>query len=1083
MPEENGHKHVKNGSAENAHKHEKNDSEEKSHAHVGNGSEKESSKQCKNSAKNGRVQCCYKDSEGRLNAVFCEENGKIEKTELKNLGDGNYKSHCTCGDHHGKLCSHATAALAYYSRFENDDIPAPLLPDAPSKYAGLKYESFSELLTKALNPPQAELFINAESEFPHVPSKWERALLSVTLRYKGREYLGNLSNLRQLHFGKAMAASLSVEYFSQQDRQIIRYLSINADPEDSKLALDSEKTAEFFHCLSGFKRFVRKGEQIVVHKEIAEPIMVCKKCGLEYILSPAAMIEGSVLPMKLEKVITGRSGCWLGIAGEYWWMPAFVDVAWLRSFLRASEQRCDEKSAQLLMSGRTGLPVRVIEHDLKDLTGKKCKVLFNAVFSSENTFDMEVAFNYDGKTLPADGGRLFASGGDFCMRENEKEKAVISALQRFGFEYKKPENHACTMHLTDVEPSGLFMDELMPNLLKSIPEIYLSSSFGAMCSGGNGVPELKLTCKLSSQTNDFYELTYKLYYGNHKFTWDEVHKSIKHNRTYVAPSQNSIIKISSALRKFIKCASNIITIPDEKQNIIKIPRFSAPYWAEAAQSIPDAVPHEFIGAKNYLNDLIKESDAAKLFSEEGGDEKMKFKFEGSLRNYQKQGVCWMKELSNRGYNLILADEMGLGKTIQTLALMSILEKDAPFLILCPSSLVENWHREAVKFVPTLKAVAVTGHERHKIWKHYHDYDLMISSYALAKRDIEYISECSFEYLILDEAQHIKNPFTVNAKSCKMIKSKHRIVLTGTPLENSSEDLWSILDFLHPGLLGNFNAFKNNYSGIHKDKDKQDDLAARVSPFILRRKKKDVYAELPPKIEQVLYCEMDNGQKALYESFLEKGREQLNLFKGNKEKSRFKILTALLRLRQICCHPNLLPQDIAGIDIKSAKMELLQELLFENIDSGHKILLFSQFTSLLKIIRGWLDEEKIRYEYLDGSTVNRLDHVDNFNKHKDIPVFLLSLKAGGTGLNLTSADTVIIYDPWWNPAVEAQAADRSHRIGQTMPVNSIKLVVKNSIEEKILELQQRKQHIFNSLIENPSHAMKHFDMTDLEYLFK
>lgn len=1043
----------------------------------------EALKHGKNSSPKGsRLLCCYQLSADTLKALFKDDAGHIDKVEVSGFKGTENSADCTCGgNNNGKLCQHANAALAHYSKFRHQEHHETAHADAPAKYAGLKYEGFPELISGAINPPKAEISLNAETEFPHVPSKWEKVIISATLHYGTRDYIGNLSNLRQLHFGKNMAASLQASYFSQQDRQIIRFLAINAESEDSKLSLDSEQTAELFHCLSGFKRFSRNGEQIIIHREIAEPVLVCRKSKDAYQLYPAALVDGSLLPMKSEKVIIGRAGCWLGVSGEYWWMPAFVDVGWLRSYLRSEEQSCDVKSAELLLSGKTNFPLKVIESSLKELPSKKSKILMCGDFDLENVFNLDVSFDYEKKIFSADGARLASSDGHFWSRDSRLEKDFLNELLSFGFEKNSSGVSDYSLSLHDIETAGIFLDEYIPLLIGRYDGIYLSAVLSAVSGTEHRVPELSFICSLEKENHDSFDLKYRIFEGDFRISWSRLAAELKHNRNFMFVREHGLIKIPPALRKLVEAASNIVTIPEGNNEILKIPRFAAAYWAEMASRIPGAVPPEFLSIANFMKDAARDGENAKFFMDE--ENTKVFKFEGSLRNYQKQGVAWMRELSAKGYNLILADEMGLGKTIQALAMLAISKSENPSLVLCPSSLVENWAREAMKFVPSFKVLSISGPEREKLWKKYNDYDLIISSYALAKRDVEMLKDCTFNYFILDEAQHIKNPSTANAKSCKIIKSAHRLVLTGTPLENSPEDLWSIFDFLHPGLLGNLNAFKNNYADLHKNKDKQDDLAARVSPFILRRKKKKVCSELPPKLEQALYCEMESGQREIYEQFLIRGREQCELLKTNKDTSKFKILTALLRLRQICCHPELLPKEFGGANLASAKMDLLHELLFENIDSGHKLLVFSQFTSLLKIIRKWLEEEKIKYEYLDGSTTNRLEHVDNFNNSKSIPVFLLSLKAGGTGLNLTSADTVIIYDPWWNPAVEAQAADRTHRIGQTVPVNSIKLVVKDSIEERILELQKKKQLIFDSLVENPSNSLKHFDISDLEFLLK
>jgi len=458
-------------------------------------------------------------------------------------------------------------------------------------------------------------------------------------------------------------------------------------------------------------------------------------------------------------------------------------------------------------------------------------------------------------------------------------------------------------------------------------------------------------------------------------------------------------------------------------------------------------------------------------------------------------VSWMKDMGTKGFNLILADEMGLGKTVQTLAMLAKTSTERmpgakkqkgrfTSLLLCPTSLIENWRREAAVFVTDFKVAVASGKDREKVWQNAVDYDLIVCSYNIAKRDIEMFKKRTFRYLILDEAQHIKNPFTGNAKVCKAVKSLHRLVLTGTPLENSPEDLWSIFDFLHPKLLGSFKGFQTEYANIHEDSDKQQDLAAKVAPFIMRRRKKDVCLELPDKIEQVMYCEMAEEQRDIYDRYLTQGREQCELLLANKGgTTKMDVLTTLLRLRQICCDPKRLPElSDAEFDF-SAKVDLLKEVVLEAIESGNRILLFSQFTSMLAIVRSWLNEDEIKHEYLDGSTKDRMACVDNFNNSDDIPLFLLSLKAGGTGLNLTSADTVIIFDPWWNPAVESQATDRTHRIGQEKVVTNIKLVVKDSIEEKILNMQAKKQAIFDNLVDNPEAVSKKLDMAEIQSLFE
>jgi SNF2 family DNA or RNA helicase len=476
-----------------------------------------------------------------------------------------------------------------------------------------------------------------------------------------------------------------------------------------------------------------------------------------------------------------------------------------------------------------------------------------------------------------------------------------------------------------------------------------------------------------------------------------------------------------------------------------------------------------------------------------------------LRPYQREGFEWLSFLRAQGLGGLLADEMGLGKTIQILALLASeygqRETDTagrgggkqrlqPSLVVCPTSLVRNWEREAARFAPKLKVLVLHGPNRAGLYDELQDADLAITSYALLRRDLERLLDFEFEFLILDEAQHIKNRKTHNARSARSIRSRTRYVLTGTPVENSAGDLWSMMDFSLPGYLGQYKEFRERYELPMKSLDAEERgelgrrLGKRVRPFLLRRKKADVLADLPPKVEQIGSCALSDEQAELYRKLLDTSRKEVFdavLSKGIGA-SRVVILTALMRLRQVCCHPALLPIEGVSEETPSGKLELFWELLNEALDSNHRILVFSQFVQMLKILRTHLDERDIRYCYLDGSTRDRLGEVDRFNGDTGIPLFLISLKAGGTGLNLASADTVIHFDPWWNPAVEDQATDRAHRIGQSRTVHTIRLVTEGTVEERILELQQRKRELAEILVEEGSGGPMDLSIEELEQLF-
>ncbi|MBN2643765.1 MAG: DEAD/DEAH box helicase [Victivallales bacterium] len=1032
-------------------------------------------KQGKQLLKNNCLICAYRSAKGRLNAAFRDKKDRIDHVEVANKTNSASCSCSKCSD--TQICEHAVATILYFSRFPANAV-RPDAQDEPGKYRGLKYEGFTELARQSLNAPEAELLLTAESAFPHVPSKFEHALIGAKLRVGTREYIGNLNNIRQLHFGKSLAASLKIEQFSQQDRQIIRFLAINAEPDSSKLTLDAEQTAELFHCLSGFDNFTQGGRKVIIHRNTAEPVMLYTPTPKGCLLRSALIIDGAILPLKSAKVITGRAGCWTGMSGEYWWVPATVDVSWLRSFLRTSEQDCNTDASKLLLNEKDNLPVKLIRLENGTLENKECFTLYNAVLTQDKALELQLSFDYDGAYYPPDESAFGCSKGSFWKRNQEEEKAVVDELIRFGFRQVKPLTGKTVFVLDDPEAVGVFADKLIPEWQKSLRLHYLSGQLAALSAGGRGVPQINLQCQVVKTNPKSYQLEYFLKYDRARFLWKDIYQVAKNNHHYHMFA-GRIFKISKELRKFMLAAANIIHPVNGEKFLFQIPRSSVPFWVSAGKNIPGAVPPEFYAFSELLNH-------PEIIEAPKPDNKS-FKINATLRDYQLHGVEWMKSLSDRGFNFILADEMGLGKTLQTLTLLAerLNKKSSPALVICPTSLVENWLREATKFTPSFKTMAIRGAKRGELWGQAMSQNLVITSYSIIKRDIHLLEKMDFSYVILDEAQHIKNPSTANAKTCKAITAGHKIVLTGTPLENSPEDLWSIFDFLHPDMLGSHNSFKNYYGDLSGDREKQNNLAARVAPFILRRKKLDVCTELPPKQEQILYCEMDSAQRKLYEQIADMGRKEFRRLAAlnGKSATNMEILTILMRMRQICCHPLLLPKELNTSVSDSSKMDLMKELVLENIDSGHKMLLFSQFTSLLSLIKNWLKEENISFEYLDGSTKDRLDRVDNFNNSPDIPLFLLSLKAGGTGLNLTSADTVIIFDPWWNPAAEAQATDRTHRIGQLNPVTSVKLVVKDTVEEKILALQDKKAAIFQSLLENPEASTGKLSVEDLEFLFE
>lgn len=457
-----------------------------------------------------------------------------------------------------------------------------------------------------------------------------------------------------------------------------------------------------------------------------------------------------------------------------------------------------------------------------------------------------------------------------------------------------------------------------------------------------------------------------------------------------------------------------------------------------------------------------------------------------LRPYQMEGVQWLERLRLMYLNGILADDMGLGKTLQAIVAITqnqLKNKDAHTLIVCPTSLLYNWKEELHKFNPKLRAVVIDGipNARKKLLAKLDDYDVVITSYTLLQKDIETYSQTPFSYAILDEAQHIKNRGTRNAKSVKMIQAAHRLILTGTPIENSLDELWSLMDFLMPGFLSTYDRFVENYIRVSGEQQQQniEYLRKKVSPFILRRMKSDVLQDLPPVSEIVYHCQLSDVQLELYRSYAASARDELVKLveRDGFDKVQIHVLATLTRLKQICCHPAIFAKEKAEIG-DSAKYDMLLELLQTLVASNHRTVIFSQYTRMLQIMREDFEQRGISFSYLDGSTKNRLEIVKEFNENTKIPVFLVSLKAGGTGLNLVGADTVIHYDMWWNPAVENQATDRVHRFGQKNSVSSYKLMTLNTIEEKIVEMQRRKKGLVKKVVSCDDEAIAKLTWEDV-----
>lgn len=657
------------------------------------------------------------------------------------------------------------------------------------------------------------------------------------------------------------------------------------------------------------------------------------------------------------------------------------------------------------------------------------------------------------------------------VRKLRRESECFEEFESFGFIREKQ-----YFYLKDEEKIYSFLKNTLTELSLKYP-IYYSEKFKKLSVAKPKI--LKASVRVGSE-NNLLEVGFDF----DNISKDELARlfdSLKFKKKFFRLKDGSFIDLQEnpELDNLVEILDRIGTSDINDGKI-----YTSLDYAFYLKQMVDENNYELNADKSFtaLIDEIKNPEKIKPFVPKTID--------AELKEYQKVGFEWMKSLAKYFLGGILADDMGLGKTLQAITYMaSVLEDDpsAKFIVICPSSLIYNWQDEIENFAPTLNSVLILGtpEERKDLITNCDEYQIMLVSYPIVRRDIEELKEINFNTAFLDEAQFIKNPNSRNAKAVKTLTSKHKFALTGTPIENNLSELWSIFDFLMPGYLYSHSKFVNIYEKPIvrlEDTETLNQLNFHIRPFILRRMKKDVLLELPEKAERKMVSDMTDQQKEIYISYLanikNKVTDEIN--KNGFGKSRMMILSYLTRLRQICCHPSTFVDDYDG---GSGKMNLLIQLVKNAIEGGHRILIFSQFTSMLSIIQEEFTSLKINYYYLDGSTpINqRNEDVKEFNSGSG-DVYLISLKAGGTGLNLTGADMVIHYDPWWNPAVEEQATDRVYRIGQTNNVNVIKLITKGTIEEKIYKLQEKKRNLADSVIKSGELFINKLTEKEVEDLF-
>ena len=687
--------------------------------------------------------------------------------------------------------------------------------------------------------------------------------------------------------------------------------------------------------------------------------------------------------------------------------------------------------------------------------------------------DARIAFDYQGTRVSQDGRYVAASNGRWIERDATVEALARQRLLDYGF--------SPTIGGESYVALGDKALDFVSHKLKDVGKEW--KVFGADALADFRVARKKFDLSISADAAsgiDWLTLDITAKAGDEVIDIASLQRALVSGERYLKLADGSHVEIPRERLVKLSEALNTVQAQPDADGKFRVNLFEASELAERLGE-EDGL-RQSPGFKQFIKKL-------QGFEGIGRGEPPKA-LKATLRPYQQRGLDWLWFLNRYSLGGVLADDMGLGKTVQALAVLlksKKMEGRKPSLVIVPASVVVNWQEEAERFAPSLAVLDLTGSGRAEKFDTIEDHDLVVTNYALVRRDIDRLAEFEFRYVILDEAQNIKNPESQTARATKRLRSLHRLALTGTPIENRLSELWSIFDFLTPGLLGSLPKFRQTFEmpiAVRGDRDAEARLRRRVFPFILRRMKQEVADDLPEKIEAVLHCELLPEQRALYRDVLALTRKKLfeQIDAQGLERSHISILAALVKLRQVCCHPRLLKLPVEDEKLVSAKLDMLQEMVHELVSEGHRALIFSQFTEMLAIIREWLDDEQIEYEYLDGSTRDRAERVKRFNEDPTVPLFLISLKAGGTGLNLTGADYVILFDPWWNPAVEDQATDRAYRIGQTRNVFAYKLIAKGTVEDKLLELQSRKRDLVAGVLGAESSLGKTLTREDLENLF-
>jgi len=1019
---------------------------------------------------------------------FYDVEGQVQGDDLQvynaelsiNLADGNINFYCNCPDSFSGVCRHigATALNLLASLEQKEDEAAPTHADWR--------KSFRSFFATEPEPEAGKHY--------YIFRLYPEAGRLQAAFFRARQNKSGLSQVQNPVTLEQIVANPDWSELSPALPAVAEQIGHHLDYYGHKVEIPEGLITWFLWTLRNeYYLFWRDTEQPVrIHSKTMR-LMIQPKLlenGLTFDIMLGA--EGKV-PFSIkgdeEVYFHGRFPLWVCWKNNFYPVQTGLDSELIQEIIRQDPLVPHTEISEFLDRVWTRLPGSDL-HGQEDFLSRMQPIFVPAEYAPKLYLDEEgslltlqiqnvYATEHGEITLPGPnpdlqtGSYHFEGKSHLIKREQQKEADLTQKLMDMNFQARSN-----SMWFLEPEEAVKFLLDEYPGLVQQY-RVYGEKN---LTRYKVRLTQPTISASLESKEEEkWFNLDLSVDYEGQKVPIETIWKAWTQGKRYVQLKDGSYTSLPETWLEKLAHKLKALGLDPEKPPKKKFKQFEAPVLDKLMEDLPGCATDGFwnkLRTKIHNFREIRQLDAPPNLN-------------ANLRPYQYQGLSYLNFLWEYGFAGILADEMGLGKTLQTLAFLQYLKNKkitGPNLIIVPTSVLPNWEREAQKFVPEMTRLTIYGARRESMFKKIKDSDLVVTTYALLRRDLDELLKHEFNTVILDEAQNIKNPNTITARSVRKLNSKFRLCLSGTPIENNLFELWSLFEFLMPGFLGSQHSFQKGFVKPINDGDEEtlDYLRARVKPFILRRTKNEVAKDLPPKVENVYYCALIEEQMELYAALAKKLKEQVlqNVDEKGLAKSQMSILDALLKLRQICCHPRLLKLDMPGVDtnLPSGKFEAFKDLVTDIVAEGHKVLVFSQFVSMLQIIRSWLQINKMPFAYLDGASKDRLEQVDTFNNDPNIPIFLISLKAGGTGLNLTAADYVVHYDPWWNPAVENQATDRTHRIGQTRQVFSYKMICQNTVEEKILKLQDQKKGVAEAIIPGQD-VWKNLTRNDLEMLFE